>query len=430
MLPHWRPADDQQMGADVVEVQRTLALSATAEMEAHSTSQNRNREVPEQLTRIWQEILGIDSISPDQNYFDLGGDSSLAVQMFAQIEKIFKIKLPLATLYDAPTIAELAKILRGEAAASGWSPLVAIQVAGPRPPFFCMHGAGGTVLMYRDLSRHLGDDQPFYGLQSQGLDGSCRPLSKVAEMAALYVKEIRRVQPHGPYFLGGYCMGGTVAFEVAQQLLAEGETVALLALFDTMNWHQIPLTIWSKGSHAAQRLLFHAASFFSVEFAGKTKFLKEKLAALKSRIPVWRGILLSRFDKRSRNTVSDSLVLGQIWQANDRASWNYVPKPFAGVVTDIRPAKQYRVFSKPDLKWDRLALAGQDVIVLPVNPAMMLVEPFVGHLAVALRRSIDTAMLRCNLGPCQETEVKSLSHEEKSIDNRRRLEQELDPLQE
>src|ERR1700690_999993 len=92
-------------------------------------------DTTKQLTQIWQEILGVDSIAPDQNYFDLGGDSSLAVQMFAQIEKTFKIKLPLATLYEAPTIEELAKIIRGEAVTSGWSPLVAIQGAGPHPPF-------------------------------------------------------------------------------------------------------------------------------------------------------------------------------------------------------------------------------------------------------------------------------------------------------
>jgi thioesterase domain-containing protein len=143
-------------------------------------------------------------------------------------------------------------------------------------------------------------------------------------------------------------------------------------------------------------LFFHAASFFSVDSSGKAKFLKEKFDTLKSRIPVWRGMLLSRFGKKPSNTVSDSLVLGQIWQANDRASWSYIPKPYPGVVTDIRPARQYRVFNKPDLKWDRLAQGGQDVIVVPVNPAMMLVEPFVEHLAAALRRSIDAAITRSN----------------------------------
>jgi phthiocerol/phenolphthiocerol synthesis type-I polyketide synthase E len=356
-------------------------------------------DTEQSLARIWQQILRVDSVGLDQNYFDLGGDSSLAVQMFAEIEKTFGVKLPLATLYDAPTIEELARIVRGEAAGSGWSPLVAIQTAGSRPPFFCVHGAGGTVLMYRDLSRHLGADQPFYGLQSQGLDGSCSPLTKVEEMAARYASEIRKVQPRGPYFIGGYCMGGTVAYEVAQQLQAEGETVALLAMFDTTNWHKIPLTIWSRTSHAAQRVFFHAANFLSLDSVGKAKFFREELDILRNRIPVWRGTLLTRFDKRSRNHGSDLLLLGQIWRANDFATWNYVPKPYPGVVTDIRPKTQYRVFDRPDAKWDQLAQGGVEVITLPVYPAGMLVEPFVRHLAVALRRSIDAASLRCEAVP-------------------------------
>lgn len=288
-----------------------------------------------------------------------------------------------------------------------WSPLTPIRTGGSKPPLFCMHGAGGTVLMYRDLSRLLGDDQPFYGLQSQGLDGSCPPLTNIEEMAAGYVKEIRRVQPHGPYFIAGYCMGGTVAFEVAQQLLQLGEPIALLALFDTMNWHKIPLTFWSLSSHARQQIFFHAASFFSLDSTGQAKFLKEKFAVLKSRIPAWRGMLLSRFSRRWPKTVSESLVLGQIWQANDRASWAYLPKPYPGVVTDIRPAKQYRIFSKPGLKWDRLS-QGQDVIVLPVYPGTMLVEPFVEHLANALRRSIDAAIRRCKGSSSAETVVNAL----------------------
>src|SRR5271165_5886106 len=129
----------------------------------------------------------MESVGADQNYFDLGGDSSLAVQLFARIEKTFHVKLPLATLFEAPTIEELARILQQEARAvepSGWRPLVAIQPSGTRPALFCMHGAGGNVLIYRDLSRYLGAEQPFYGLQAQGLDGSCAPLTTIEEMAA------------------------------------------------------------------------------------------------------------------------------------------------------------------------------------------------------------------------------------------------------
>jgi thioesterase domain-containing protein/acyl carrier protein len=346
------------------------------------------------LTRIWREELGLDTVDLNDNFFDLGGDSSIAVRMFAQIYKGFGVKLPLATLYDAPTIRELAQIVRGEVSTSGWSPLVAVQPSGSRPPLFCMHGAGGTVLMYRDLSRNLGDDQPFYGLQAQGLDGSCAPLTKIEEMAALYVKEIKKAQPRGPYFIAGYCMGGTVAYEVAQQLQQQGQPIAMLAMFDTMNWNKIPLNVWRKGLYDVQRLFFHGASFFGLDSEGKKRFFREKVEILKNRIPVWRGKLQARFGKAAGRPASDAVLLAQIWEINDRASWNYVAKPFAGVVTDIRPSKQYWIFDKLAFKWGQLAQGGENVIVLPVNPASMLVEPFVEKLAAALRQSMDAAMAR------------------------------------
>ncbi len=387
-------SEGTQAGSNVVSV--PVADLAMSRLNAEQD------DTVELLSRIWRELLGIDTIVVDQNFFDLGGDSSLAVRMFSQIEDIFGVKLPLATLYEAPTIEELARILRGEVASSGWSPLVVIQPLGPRPPVFCMHGAGGTVLIYRELSEHLGLDQPFYGLQSQGLDGDIPPLTTIEEMAALYVKEIRRTQPRGPYFLAGYCGGGTIAYEAAQQLQAEGEPIALLALFDTMNWSKIPITLRSKSTYAFQRVVFHAASFLSLDFGNQSRFLREKIKILRSRIPVWRGMLQAKFSQDPNRAASTSIALGRVWQTNDRACWQYVPQPYAGAVTDFRPSTQYRIFNKPDLKWDSLAQGGQEVIVLPVNPASMLVEPFVEHLAAALRRSMDAAMVRCSAGYSSE----------------------------
>ena len=353
-------------------------------------------ETTRQLTCIWQEILGLDSIGLDQNYFDLGGDSSLAAHLFAKIETAFGIKLPLATLFDAPTIEELARVLDSEASSASWSPLVAIQSSGSRPPFFCVHGAGGTVLIYRELARRLGPDQPFYGLQSLGLDGACPPLARIEDMAALYVKEIRRMQSHGPYFLGGYCMGGTVAFEVAQQIQAQGERVALLALFDTIHWSKIPVpSAWAKAYHAVERFAFHMANFLQLDRNGKTEFIRGKAKIFRSRIPVWRGMLIAKFDKQPPKDMSEFLALAKVWQTNDRASVNYTPRPYAGSVIDFRPFKQYRLFDKPGAKWDQLAKGGQQVVVLPSYPAGMLVEPFVKHLAAALEKSIDDAVREC-----------------------------------
>ncbi len=381
------------MKTEGMRVEGNVLSAAVADLPTSRATSAEDEPIKE-LSRIWRELLSIDNISADQNFFDLGGDSSLAVRMFSQIEDRFRVKLPLATLYEAPTIVELARIISGEVASSGWSPLVAIQPLGSRPPLFGMHGAGGTVLIYRDLSRHLGLDQPFYGLQSQGLDGDLPPLTTVEEMAVRYLKEIRRAQPQGPYFLAGYCGGGTIAYEVAQQLRADGEQVALLALFDTMNWSKIPITMWSKGTYTFQRLIFHAGSFLSLDFANQSRFLREKIKIMRSRIPVWRGMLYSKFSKHFDGSESTSVALGRIWQTNDQACWRYVPKPYEGVVTDFRPAKQYRIFNKPDLKWELFAQGGLEVVVLPVNPAAMLVEPFVEHLAGALRKAMDAAIVR------------------------------------
>ncbi len=360
--------------------------------------------IREELASIWRRILDLDTLGFDEDYFDLGGDSSLAVQMFAQVEKTFKVKLPLATLYDAPTIDQMARILCGEAKGSDWSPLVAIQPSGSRTPLFCFHGAGGNVLNYRKLSHYLGADQPVYGLQSQGLDGGAPLMTSIEDMAALYVREIRKVQPNGPYLLGGYCMGGTLAYEAAQQLQAAGERVAMLALLDTMNWHKVPLTIWKRTSYTVQKVVFHIAGFLRLDRRGMMRFFGEKLDVLRRRIPVWVGTLRSLFAKGAAQT-NASVLLARAWKTNDRAAWSYIPKAYPGIVLDFRPAKQYVVFDKPDLKWDRLALGGQKVIVLPVYPAGMLLEPFVQRLAAALRVSIDDATSACQAGRGEEAVV-------------------------
>jgi len=379
------------------EVQYEPSLSTGGPKTDLSKAAVGEEAIAAELRRIWQQLLSVESIADDQNYFDLGGDSILAVQLFAQIEQVFKVKLPVATLFEAPTIEQLATILRRETPTSGWSPLVTIQPQGSRPPFFCMHGAGGNVLVYRELSQRLGTEQPFFGLQCQGLDGSRPPLTRIEDMAALYVKQIRHTRPHGPYLLGGYCGGGTIALEVAQQLRAMGEPVALLALFDTMNWCKIPaMTFWTKSYHYSERLVFHTANFLTLDAAGKVQFLREKLQGVRQRLPVWRGMLLASLRKGAPGK-SESRLLGEIWRTNDRACAIYVPKPYAGVITDFRPIKQYRLFDQPNAKWDQLALGGQEVVALSVYPAGMLVEPFVQHLAAALRASIDKVIRDHNL---------------------------------
>ena len=182
------------------------------------------------LAELWEEVLGIRPIGVTTSFFDLGGRSILAARLFTRISRTFGKDLPLATLFQAPTIEQLAKELRPQSQ-SRYSTLVPIRTQGDRPPFFCVHGGEGSTLFLHRLAREMPEDQPFYGIEPEGLDGRRFHRTTIPQMAAHYLAEIRKVQPHGPYSIGGYCFGGLVAFEMAQQLVAQGEQASLVALF-------------------------------------------------------------------------------------------------------------------------------------------------------------------------------------------------------
>jgi amino acid adenylation domain-containing protein len=217
---------------------RALPSPETTHAEPHTILAPRD-ELELQLTAMWERVLGVHPIGIRSNFFELGGHSLMAVRLFAQIEQTWGQNLPLATLLQNQTIEELAAVLRQEEWSPSWSSLVPIRparaMAGdlqPKPPLFCIHPVGGNVLEYHALANHLDPDLPVYGLQSQGLDGQ-PTLRRVEDMASHYIQEIRTIQPQGPYFLTGYSFGGLVAYEMAQQLAAQGQQTALLALLDS-----------------------------------------------------------------------------------------------------------------------------------------------------------------------------------------------------
>ena len=188
----------------------------------------------QQLANIWAQVLRLGQVGIRDNYCDLGGTSVLAVSIFTQIETIFGKNLPITTLIETPTVEQLAQVVdRTTDSNILWSSLVPIRPKGHKTPLFFVHGGFGDVLGLTNLARHLNSDYPFYGLRGIGLDGIQEPLNSIEEIANRYISEIQTVQPRGPYFLGGQCSGGTVAFEMAQQLKAKGEEVAFLALLDT-----------------------------------------------------------------------------------------------------------------------------------------------------------------------------------------------------
>jgi phthiocerol/phenolphthiocerol synthesis type-I polyketide synthase E len=210
-------------------------------------------KVQQSLFDIWKSLLGVNRISIHDNFFDLGGSSLLATRLLTQIGNVFGKKLPLAIIFEAPTIEQLACVLEQKALSVAHSSLVKVQAGQSRPPFYCLPGNLGNVFIdLGHLSRHLGMDQTFYGLQ----DGIGHP-SKVEKLAAHYVEEIRSTQPDGPYFLGGICSGGVIAFEIAQQLIRQGQHIAFLALVEpaalplpgARSYFDFIAEVWSRFTH-------------------------------------------------------------------------------------------------------------------------------------------------------------------------------------
>lgn len=206
------PAPDQAAAAELVSEPRDL-------VERH-------------LLGWWEEILGRSGIGIHDDFFDLGGYSLLATRLFATIEAATGKRLPVSALFEAPTIAELANVVRGDDRPVPWSSLVPVQPKGTQRPFFYVAPYMISVLQFAHLGEELGDDQPLYGFQPQGLDGVLPVHTSVEEMAAHYIAEMRQVQPRGPYRIGGHCSGTWVAFEMARQLEAAGESIDTLLLVD------------------------------------------------------------------------------------------------------------------------------------------------------------------------------------------------------
>ncbi|RJL18567.1 type I polyketide synthase [Paracoccus siganidrum] len=202
------------------------------------------------LVGFWQELLGVGQVGVEDSFFDLGGHSLIAVRLFAMIRKTYSVDFPISVLFEAPTIAACAALIEdrigpqeGEGAeapkprapARRFTHLVPMHQGegGPRRPFFLVAGMFGNVLNLRHLAQLLGGDRPFYGMQARGLFGEDQPHDNFVDAAKDYIAELKQVQPHGPYLLGGFSGGGLIAWEMARQLEAEGEEVALTVLLDT-----------------------------------------------------------------------------------------------------------------------------------------------------------------------------------------------------
>lgn len=332
------------------------------------------------LMDIWRELLRVRELGVNDDFFDLGGDSLLAVRVFERTQKLTGVNLPLASLLTAPTIARQVAALRAAGAKEPqaestagvasprrdpWAPLVPIQPKGTRPPIFFVHAIGGNVLNYVRLAKGFNADQPVYGLQALGLDGVTPPLESVAGMATRYATEIRRVQPHGPYFLAGGSMGGAIAYEVAQHLLAEGEAIGMLALFDTYG--------------PANRRL-ETAEHRRITLPRVWSALRSRITRIGDRVRVRRA-------RRSGQPLSYDLRHREIERAHRRAYLAYVPAPFGGAITLFRANSQPPGIVDRTLGWEASALGGVEVIDIPGHHDDLVEQPeLLEKLREVLRR--------------------------------------------
>ena len=348
------------------------------------------------LARIWEKMLGLYPIDIRSSFFELGGDSLMAALVCAEIERQFGRTLPLSVLVQAPTIRQLADLLDRAAPAGAWSSLVAIQPSGSQPPLFLVHGIGGNIVGYGALAHHLGPDQPVYGLQSWGLGGCHTPHARVEEMAAHYVAEISALQTEEPCFLGGFSFGGIVAFEMAQQLHAQGRPAGLLALLDTDYGGKLDCLTRSESLArrlrlTQQRLSSHARDIRELQWSDLGTYFRKKGQILKTRLADRLRQTVCRPQNSLSSSISESLQ--EVQDANLLAARRYRPQIYPGGLTLFRAGPPVA----EELKWDhwsawrRLAVGEVTVHFVPGNHDTMLREPHVKVVAEKLKALLEAS---------------------------------------
>lgn len=328
------------------------------------------------LTQIWEAVLGVSPLSVEDNFFDMGGDSLLAVQLFNRMQQQLDCALPLATLFQAPNVRQFAPLLSQEQPVSQWSSLVPIQPIGSKIPLF-FHGGSADALTWARFSHLLGTDRPFYALQRPDLDGSEVTHTTVEALATDCVREMRMVQPKGPYLVGGHCLGGAVAFEIAQQLQAHGEDVESVVLIDSYRPGELPDTPLVMLQNRLQ---------LGVYWVRKNYYYHggwQQLAALPKK--VWQKLLsvedpqhspsletsetdsvATELPKDSDHKVPYEYRYARAQKANELAAERYVPQPYGGPVKLFRAKNQILdwYFGR-GLGWQTVAKEGVELTTIP-----------------------------------------------------------------
>ena len=360
---------------------------ALLELESYDAAPQESERAPQgetetRMAAIWSNVLGATDLPVNRSFFDLGGHSLQALKLFNQIDKEFGKKLPLSTLFEAPTIEQLAaRFAPREPKEAIPASLTALHKKGKQTPLFCIHGGDGGTLIYRQLSEGLAKDRPFYTLEAPALTGEEDVASTIEETAKTYLKQIKTVQAEGPYLLGGYCFGGIVVYEIAQQLKAAGEEVELLCLFDTDNPSVAPRYL-SLAERASRQWLENSdkswvgrvgklSGRFGEGLVNKLKVKGEKAAAT---VATSTGM-----------DVGAKIQTVIVREAHDRAMRRYSPKAYDGDVVLFTAEDQGDgVIYPPHLGWEGYVRGDLKVVTIPGEHLTIFQEPHVTSLAKKL----------------------------------------------
>lgn len=344
-----------------------------------------------QVTKIWEKVLGINSIGIRDNFFEVGGHSLLGARLLAEIEKVFDKKLPLSAIFQSPTVEQLANILRESEWSSPSPSMVVIQSGDDssskkhKPPLFCIHVLGRGLEFYRPLMNYIDRSQAVLGLSTQIMDQKLAPPNRVEELATYYIKEMRTFQPQGPYFLLGVSFGGTVVFEMARQLDAKGEKVALLGLLDTY------------GPAAFKNLpeIKHGQQLTKILQLEPAVFLEKAIINLGGRIKkLTHGYwwILSNFYRAIGHPLPiylENFIHGEL---NDQALRHYVGGVYPGRATLFKAVETAILFGADrELGWGEVITGGIEIYDIPSDHLGMLKEPHVRILGEKLQAAVDRA---------------------------------------
>ena len=333
----------------------------------------------EMLTPIWQRVLQLSSVDPEGNFFDLGGDSSLALQLFNEIGRAGGRELPPVTIYFAPTIAALAALLE-EPADLRFPPLVLLKDGSADPPLFITHGLGGSVIDFFQVVKNIQTPHPIQGMQAKGMDGTEEPFDRIEDMAQFYLDAIRQVQPHGPYLLAGYSLGGLVTLEMAQRLTAAGEKVALLAMLDS--YPDIRYLSVLQRARLVTRLVTRRATTAMKLPVGEALSLLIR--------PSRRRSLAPRVSYQPPADVPLSPAMQRARECAYLALTRYKPRFYAGKIRFVRAAIPTDFPADPSAVWAHLA--NEFVVETVPGDHLGIMSTHYEKLAVAISRYVKEAL--------------------------------------